>query len=72
VKQYKYLVPVLGILTIWFASQSSLFSSADMEESPALSRARPACPTEPTMETITLTGDFGIFTRPVCPDPTRP
>lgn len=66
----KYFASLLGVLAIWFAIQS--FSSADTVESPALSRVRSVCPTEPTMETITLAGDFGIFTRPVCPDPTRP
>ena len=71
-KQHKYLVPVLGILTIWFASQSSLFSSAATEASPALSRARPACSSEPTAETMALPGEFGIYTLPICPDPTRP
>jgi hypothetical protein len=31
----KYRVPVLGILAIWFAIQSSLFSSADIAANPS-------------------------------------
>jgi hypothetical protein len=68
----RLFIPALALLAIWCASQSSLFSAADAEDAPRLAGARSPCPTEPTMETITLTGDFAIFTPLACSGPAAP
>ena len=60
-------IPVLAILAVWSASQSALFSSADADDASTPATAAQACYIEQT--TITLMGDFAIFTWPSCPDP---